>query len=114
MSLEENYLTISQAAEYCGVDRGTIKRWISQRQLSRYSVGREALIPKAELDVVKEIRTLDDVIKEAARGAGIPVTSDLQIRMNTTLMTNAGRDVLELYYPGSTQALAVRVKLEKV
>ena len=39
MSLSNDYFTIAQAAEYCGVERGTMSRWIRERQVARQEIG---------------------------------------------------------------------------
>ncbi len=109
MALSSDYVTISQAADYCGVDRGTIARWIRERQVGYQRLGREVIIPKAQVDLLKDVRTLEDVIREAARGAGLPIDDRVQVRMNTIVMANQGRNVLELYVPHGTRAWAVRI-----
>ena len=116
MEANDEYLTISQSAAYCGVNRGTIQRWVSERQLTRRRVGREALVPKAQLDILKQVHTLEDVVKEAARSADIPLHlgEETLVRMNSYLMARHGKDVLELYDPVNTRACVVRVKLEKL
>ena len=114
MSLENDFFTISQAADYCGVDRGTMTRWIRERQVGREEVGREVIIPKEQVEVLKAMRSLDDVIREAARSAGLSVGGRVQVRMNTILMANQGRTVLELYDPHATRAWAVRVTVEEI
>ena len=114
MPIADDYRTISGAADYCGVTRGTIHRWISERQLTTERVGREAVIPKAQLDVVKEISSLGDVVREAARKAGLPVTPDVKVRMNAYLMAQHGKDVLELYDAEATRAWAIRIGIEEL
>ena len=58
---------------------------------------------KAQLDVLKQIHTLEDVVKEAARSADIPVHmgEETLVRMNSYLMARRGKDVSELYDPVS-------------
>ena len=109
MSLSNDYFTIAQAAEYCGVERGTMSRWIRERQVARQEIGREVVIPKDQVEVLKNMKSLEDVIREAAMRAGVPVTSGVQVRMNTTLMASHGRNVLELYDPAGPRAWVIEV-----
>ena len=47
MSLEDNYLSITQASEVLGVTRQTIHRWIRGKEIPGVEkVGRATLIPK--------------------------------------------------------------------
>ncbi len=53
MELADYFLTASQAALKLGVSRITIWRWVKEGKFNAQIIGREALIPKWEVDVVK-------------------------------------------------------------
>ena len=74
------------------------------------------MVQKAQLDVLKQIHTLEDVVKEAARSADIPVHmgEETLVRMNSYLMARHGKDMLGLYDPVNTRVCVVRVKLEEL
>ena len=74
-------------------------RWVRERQVGRYEVGREVLISNNQVEILKDIRSLDDVMRDAAKSAGLPVDNRVQVRMNTFLTANHSRHVLELYDP---------------
>ena len=114
MSLSNEYFTIAQAAEYCGVDRGTMSRWIRERQVGFQVVGREVIVSKDEVEILKDMKSLDDVIREAAIRVGLPATSGVQVRMNTKLMASHGRNVLELYDPAGPRVSAIEVTVREL
>ena len=74
------------------------------------------MVQKAQLDLLKQIHTLEDVVKEAVRSADIPVHmgEETLVRMNSYLMARHGKDMLGLYDPVNTRVCVVRVKLEEL
>ena len=74
------------------------------------------MVQKAQIDVLKQVHTLEDVVKEAARSADIPVHmgEETLVRMNSYLMARHGKDMLGLYDPVNTRVCVVRVKLEEL
>ncbi len=114
MTLVDNFFTISQAAEFCGVDRATMTHWVRDRQVGRQQVGREVLIPKDQVEVLKDIRSLEDVIRDAAKNAGLPTDSHVQVRLNSILMANNGRTVVELYDPSGPRTWMVEVSAQEL
>lgn len=89
-------------------------RWMRDRQVGRQEVGREVLVPKDQVEVLKNIRSLDDVIRYAASALGLPADSRIQVRMNTTLMANHGCNVLELYDPSGPRAWVIKVTIRRL
>lgn len=59
MEILDYFYTEKQAAELLNVNRITIWRWIKEGRFNIQRVGREILIPKWEIDLVRE----KDVIK---------------------------------------------------
>jgi excisionase family DNA binding protein len=53
MKILDFFLTESQAAEVLGVNRLTVLRWIKEGRFDIQRVGREVLIPKWEIDLLK-------------------------------------------------------------
>ena len=62
----ETYMTISQAADFLGHNRATIRRWIEEGRLSATAVGREKLIPRQEAEHLKSHLDIDDFFSFAA------------------------------------------------
>jgi len=56
MELAEYFLTASQAALRLGVARITIWRWIKEGRFNVQRIGREAFIPKWEVELIKEAK----------------------------------------------------------
>lgn len=54
MKISEFFYTSGQAAKLLGVTRVTMWRWIKARKFNPQYIGREALIPKWEVDLMKE------------------------------------------------------------
>ena len=52
MELADYFFTVSQAALNLGVSRITIWRWVKEGRLNAQIIGREALIPKWEVDLL--------------------------------------------------------------
>ena len=48
--MERKWLSQEEAAEYVGVVRTTIYRWVKEGKLNQYKVGKVARINKEELD----------------------------------------------------------------
>ena len=57
----DNCLTIQQAAEYLGITRQTISKWINTGKFNIQRVGNKAFIPKEEIDSIKKTETAKDV-----------------------------------------------------
>jgi len=53
MKIAEFFYTEGQAAKELGVNRLTIWRWIKSGKFNIQRVGREVLIPKWEVDIIK-------------------------------------------------------------
>ena len=53
MEILDYFYTQNRAAEILGVNRITIWRWIREGKFNSQYVGREVLIPKWEIDVLK-------------------------------------------------------------
>ena len=54
MNISDFFYTSGQAARLLGVTRITIWRWVKSRRFNVQYIGREALIPKWEIDILKE------------------------------------------------------------
>ena len=53
MEISEFFYTAAQATEVLGVNRTTIWRWIKSGRFAIQRVGREVLIPKWEIELVR-------------------------------------------------------------
>lgn len=65
MALKDKYLTISEASKELTVTRQTISRWIKDGKLPAEKIGRETLIEKQDLDIIRKAKvaeTFDDAI----------------------------------------------------
>jgi len=56
MKIADFFYTSGQTAELLGVTRITILRWIKANKFNVQYIGREALIPKWEFDLLKSIK----------------------------------------------------------
>lgn len=56
MKISDIFYTEKQASEVLGVNRITIWRWVKSGRLNAQYIGREALIPKWEIELIKEKR----------------------------------------------------------
>ncbi len=56
MDIANFFFTASQAALQLGVSRVTIWRWAKEGKFNTQIIGREALIPKWEIKLIKENR----------------------------------------------------------
>ena len=56
MALKDKYTTISEAAKEMGVTRQTISRWIKEGKLDGEKIGREILIEKEKLAIIRRGR----------------------------------------------------------
>jgi len=56
MKIIDYFYTEKQVAETMGVNRITIWRWLKSGKFSIQRVGREVLIPKWEVELIKEKR----------------------------------------------------------
>ena len=52
--MEKKWLNLAEAAEYVGVGRTTIYRWVKEGKLNQYKVGKVSRIDKEELDQLFE------------------------------------------------------------
>ncbi len=57
MKIADFFYTSGQGARLLGVTRITIWRWIQAGRFNVQYIGREALIPKWEVELIKEKRT---------------------------------------------------------
>jgi len=53
MKIAEYFYTEGQAAQVLGVNRITVLRWVKQNRFNIQRVGREVLIPKWEVELMK-------------------------------------------------------------
>jgi excisionase family DNA binding protein len=58
MQILDYFYTEQQAAKILAVNRITIWRWIKDGKFTSQQVGREVLIPKWEIELIKQTRTL--------------------------------------------------------
>ena len=58
MKIAEFFYTSGQAAKLLGVTRITIWRWVKSERFNVQYIGREALIPKWEIDLLKVKKTV--------------------------------------------------------
>ena len=118
MAANGEFMTIGEAARYCGVSRSTMIRWWRRRQVGRRHRGREIILSRAEVEVLRGVHSLDDVIRSAASVTGFQnPNGSWRVRMNTYLMARHDTTVLELYDPSDPagpRAKVVRVTLEEV
>jgi excisionase family DNA binding protein len=56
MNISDYFYTSGQAARQLGINRITIWRWIKDAKFSVQYIGREALIPKWEVELIKQTR----------------------------------------------------------
>ena len=56
MQIAEYFYTSGQVAEVLGITRVTVWRWMKEGRFNIQRVGREALIPKGEVDALIEAR----------------------------------------------------------
>lgn len=56
MEIADFFYTSGQAASLLGVTRITIWRWAKAKKLNAQYIGRETLIPKWEIDLIKRTR----------------------------------------------------------
>ena len=67
VTLAHDYLTIAQAAAELNVNRATVRRWIDEEgRLSAESIGRERLIPRAQIGWLKDVPSVEMVLATAA------------------------------------------------
>ena len=59
MQILDYFYTEKQVAELLGVNRITIWRWIKDGKFNIQHVGREVLIPKWEVELIKEEKRSD-------------------------------------------------------
>jgi excisionase family DNA binding protein len=45
----QKLLTVEQVAEFCSVDRKTVRRWIRKRELAAFRLGQQLRISEADL-----------------------------------------------------------------
>lgn len=56
MNISNYFYTIQQSAEQLSVNRVTIWRWLKNDKFNIQRVGRETLIPRWEVELMKEAR----------------------------------------------------------
>jgi len=56
MKIAEYFYTEGQAAQVLGVNRITVLRWVKHNRFNIQRVGREVLIPKWEVELLKQSR----------------------------------------------------------
>ncbi len=54
--LSQYYYTLSEAAHHLGISRMTLSRWLKSGKIEAYRVGSERMIPKWEIELLKEQR----------------------------------------------------------
>ena len=54
MELSEYFLTVGECAKVLGVSRVTVWRWTKEGRLNAQYIGREAAIPKWQVELMKE------------------------------------------------------------
>jgi len=56
VNISDYFYTVQQAAERLSVNRITIWRWLNSGRFNVQRVGRESLIPKWEVELIKEAK----------------------------------------------------------
>lgn len=54
MNISDYFFTTKQASEILGINRITIWRWMKQGKIETQQVGREILIPKWQIELLKQ------------------------------------------------------------
>ena len=61
MDTNKNYLTIHEAAKFCGLSAKTLRRWISRRELPYFQPARTILIKLEDLIAHVEAHRVDAI-----------------------------------------------------
>jgi len=62
MALEDNYMTITQAAAMLWVARETVRRWIANGKLRGYPMGKITLVERTQVLLITTERGIDPSI----------------------------------------------------
>ncbi len=104
------FVTLSEAAKLTNVTTATISRWITEGKLSVERIGRERVIPRAQVEELQRTRTLTDMVLHLAIEAGYDLVDTSEVLVSGIIMAEYGSTsigIVERPSPGSVNLIRI-------